>query len=176
MSLAVLVIAILAMVFEKQIGIKLQVSASVGAIILILTGVISEKEALKSIDLKTVFLFGGSLALATALEHTGAGSLIADTLIGAMGNEVHPLILLVVIFVITCTMTNFMSNTATTALMVPIAVSLAQGLGADPARWSLPRSLQAAVPTQRRSACPPIQWLSASAATNLSTTSRQVCR
>lgn len=132
MSLAVLVIAILAMVFEKQIGTKLQVSASVGAIILILTGVISEKEALKSIDLKTVFLFGGSLALATALEHTGAGSLIADTLIGAMGNEVHPLILLVVIFVITCTMTNFMSNTATTALMVPIAVSLAQGLGADP--------------------------------------------
>lgn len=134
MSLAVLVIAILAMVFEKQIGIKLQVSASVGAIILILTGVISEKEALKSIDLKTVFLFGGSLALATALEHTGAGSLIADTLIGAMGNEVHPLILLVVIFVITCTMTNFMSNTATTALMVPIAVSLAQGLGRRPPR------------------------------------------
>lgn len=132
MSLAVLIIAILAMVFEKQIGIKLQVSASVGAIILILTGVISEREALKSIDLKTVFLFGGSLALATALEQTGAGSLIADTLIGAMGNEVHPILLLVVIFVITCTMTNFMSNTATTALMVPIAVSLAQGLGADP--------------------------------------------
>ena len=132
MSLAVLVIAILAMVFEKQIGIKLQVSASVGAIILVLTGVISEREALKSIDLKTVFLFGGSLALATALEQTDAGSLIADTLIGAMGNEVHPVLLLVVIFVITCTMTNFMSNTATTALMVPIAVSLAQGLGADP--------------------------------------------
>lgn len=132
MSLAVLIIAILAMVFEKQIGIKLQVSASVGAISLILTGVISEREALKSIDLKTVFLFGGSLALATALEQTGAGSLIADTLIGAMGNEVHPILLLVVIFVITCTMTNFMSNTATTALMVPIAVSLAQGLGADP--------------------------------------------
>lgn len=132
MSLAVLVIAILAMVFEKQIGIKLQVSASVGAIILVLTGVISEREAIKSIDLKTVFLFGGSLALATALEQTGAGSLIADTLIGAMGNEVHPVLLLVVIFVITCTMTNFMSNTATTALMVPIAVSLAQGLGADP--------------------------------------------
>ncbi len=43
-SLAVLVIAILAMVFEKQIGIKLQVSASVGAIILILTDVISEKK------------------------------------------------------------------------------------------------------------------------------------
>ena len=132
LSLVILVLTLLGMIFAKQIGIKLNITGCIGALSMILTGVISDKDALKSIDLKTVFLFGGSLALATALEHTGAGSLIADTLIGAMGNEVHPLILLVVIFVITCTMTNFMSNTATTALMVPIAVSLAQGLGADP--------------------------------------------
>lgn len=131
-SLAVLVLTVLAMIFESQIGIKLQVSASIGAIVLILTGVISERDALKSIDLKTVFLFGGSLALADALEASGAGTLIADAIIGAMGENVNPLVLLVVIFVITCAMTNFMSNTATTALMVPIAVSLAQGLGADP--------------------------------------------
>ena len=31
-----------------------------------------------------------------------------------------------------CVLTNFMSNTATTALMAPIAVSIAQGMGADP--------------------------------------------
>ena len=132
MSLAILILAILAMIFEDQIGIKLQVSASIGAIILILTGVIDERTALKSIDLKTVFLFGGSLALASALDSSGAGSRIADTLINVMGKDVSPMILLLVIFVITCAMTNFMSNTATTALMVPIAVSLANGLGADP--------------------------------------------
>lgn len=132
MSLAVLVLAILAMIFESQIGIKLQVSASIGAIVLILTGVIDEKTALKSIDLKTVFLFGGSLALASALDSSGAGTMIADGLIDLLGKDVSPMILLLVIFVVTCAMTNFMSNTATTALMVPIAVSLANGLGADP--------------------------------------------
>ena len=131
-SLAVLVVVILAMIFEKQIGVKIQVSACVGAIILVLTGVISEKEALKSIDLKVVLLFGGSLALAKALETTGAGSLVADVIVGALGTTPNPMVLLVVVFVVGCALTNFMSNTATTALMVPIATSLAESLGADP--------------------------------------------
>ena len=131
-SLVVLVVVILAMIFEKQIGVKIQISACVGAIILVLTGVISEKEALKSIDLKVVLLFGGSLALAKALETTGAGSLIADAIVGALGANPNPMILLLVVFAVGCALTNFMSNTATTALMVPIATSLAQSLGADP--------------------------------------------
>ena len=131
-SLVVLVVVILAMIFEDKIGVKIQISACVGAIILVLTGVISEKEALKSIDLKVVLLFGGSLALAKALETTGAGGIIADAIVGALGSNPNPIILLVVIFIVGCALTNFMSNTATTALMVPIATSLAQSLGADP--------------------------------------------
>lgn len=131
-SLVILIASIIAMIFEKQIGVKLHVSASVGAIILILTGVISEKQALRSIDLKTVFLFGGSLALASALETTGAGTLVADAIIHALGDNPSPFVLLLVIWLVTCALTNFMSNTATTALMVPIAVALAQGVGADP--------------------------------------------
>lgn len=131
-SLIILIICILAMIFEKQIGIRLQVTACVAACILVLSGVISEKEALRSIDLKVVLLFGGSLALAKALEETGAGVLIADTIVGALGQNPDPIILLLVIFIVGCLLTNFMSNTATTALMIPIAVSLAKSLGADP--------------------------------------------
>ena len=130
-SLVVLILVILAMIFEKEIGISIEVSACIGAIVLVLTGVISEKEALKSIDLKVVFLFGGSLTLAKALDTTGAGELIADKIVGLLGSDPSP-ILLLVIFVVTCVLTNFMSNTATTALMIPIAVSLANNLGADP--------------------------------------------
>lgn len=131
-SLVVLVVVIFAMIFEKQIGVKIHVTACIGAIVLVLFGVISEKEALKSIDLKVVLLFGGSLALAKALETTGAGSLIADAIVGALGANPNPIVLLIVIFAVGCALTNFMSNTATTALMVPIASSLAQSLGADP--------------------------------------------
>lgn len=131
-SLIVLVLVVLAMIFEKQIGISIQVSACIGACVLVLSGVISEKAALKSIDLKVVLLFGGSLALAEALDSTGAGILIADKIVGLLGKNPNPLILLFVIFLVTSVLTNFMSNTATTALMLPIAVSIANSLGADP--------------------------------------------
>lgn len=131
-SLVVLIVVILGMIFEEQIGIKLQVYACVGAAFLVLARVINEKDALKSIDLKVVLLFGGSLALAEALEITGAGALIADTIVNALGENPNPIILLLVIFVVGCALTNFMSNTATTALMIPIVVSLAESLGADP--------------------------------------------
>ena len=132
LSLIILLLTLLGMIFEEQIGIKLCVIGCVGALALIVTGVISEKDALLSIDLKTIFLFGGTLSLASALEATGAGELIADKIVGLLGADPSPILLLLVIFIVTCVLTNFMSNTATTALMIPIAVSLANNLGADP--------------------------------------------
>ena len=68
LSLIILLLTLLGMIFEEQIGIKLCVIGCVGALALIVTGVISEKDALLSIDLKTIFLFGGTLSLASALE------------------------------------------------------------------------------------------------------------
>lgn len=132
LSLIILVLTLLAMIFEDKIGIKLCVSGSIGALLLILTGVISEKAALASIDLKTIFLFGGTLSLASALQNTGAGELIAGKVIGALGADPSPYVLTFVVFILCCIMTNFMSNTATTALMVPICLSIAEGMGADP--------------------------------------------
>lgn len=132
LSLVILIATLVGMIFEEKIGVKLCITGGVGALLLILTGVISEKDALKSIDLKTIFLFGGTLSLAKALEVTGAGELIADKVIGALGDHPSPIFFTLVVFLLCCAMTNFMSNTATTALMAPICISIAQGMGADP--------------------------------------------
>ena len=128
LSLVILIATLMGMIFEEQIGVKLCITGCVGALLLILT----EKDALKSIDLKTIFLFGGTLSLAKALEVTGAGELIADKVIGALGDHPSPVFFTLVVFLLCCVMTNFMSNTATTALMAPICLSIAQGMGADP--------------------------------------------
>ena len=73
-----------------------------------------------------------SKALAKALEMTGAGKLVADQVIGLLGNNSSPFMLLVVVFALSVVMTNFMSNTATVALLVPVSLSIAAGMGADP--------------------------------------------
>ena len=132
LSLVILLLTLVGMIFEEQLGIKLCVIGCMGALALMITGVISEKDALASIDLKTIFLFGGTLSLAAALEQTGAGELIAEKVIGMLGDNPSPYVLTFVIFMLCCVMTNFMSNTATTALMVPIGISIAQERGADP--------------------------------------------
>jgi anion transporter len=132
MSLAILVLTIVAMVFQKQIGIKLHIIGSIGALLLVVTGVMTEKEAFESIDLKTIFLFGGILPLAGALNNTGAGKMIAEAVTGFLGADSSPMVVLAVIFLLAAVLTNFMSNTATTALLAPIGVSIAQKLGADP--------------------------------------------
>ena len=125
LSLIILILTLLGMIFEDKIGIKLCITGCIGALALILTGV-------KSIDLKTIFLFGGTLSLASALSKSGAGELIANKVIGLLGDNPSPYVLTFVVFMLCCVLTNFMSNTATTALMVPICLSIAEGIGADP--------------------------------------------
>ncbi len=131
-SLIVLALTVIAMIFESKIGIKLYISAWIGALVLVVSGVLTEKKAMKSIDMHTILLFSGSLALAKALEKSGAGELLAGKIIAALGSQPSPFILLFVVLLLSAIMTNFMSNTATTALLVPISLSIANALGADP--------------------------------------------
>lgn len=132
LSLIILILTLIGMIFEEKIGIKLCVVGCIGALLLVVTGVISEKQALKSIDLKTIFLFGGTLSLVSALQKSGAGELLANKVISFLGDNPSPYLLTFVVFILCCVLTNFMSNTATTALMVPICLSISEAIGADP--------------------------------------------
>ncbi|WP_108502550.1 SLC13 family permease [Paracoccus indicus] len=131
-ALAVLIVTVLGMVFESRIGIRLHVTGAIGAAALVLLGVVTEKQAYQSIDARTIFLFGGILSLATAMETTGAGTAVANAVLGLMGPDTPMFVIMLAIFLIAVALTNFMSNTATTALLVPIGLSISTTIGADP--------------------------------------------
>ncbi len=112
--------------------VPLHTAAVSGAILCVITGCLKEKEAYAGIDWVTIFLFAGMLSVATAMEKTGAGKLIADTIVDMMGENPNPYVLTAVLFLISNVLTQFMSNTAACALLAPIGISIAHSIGADP--------------------------------------------
>ena len=112
-------------------GVTLEMAAITGALICVLTGCLTEKQAYASIDWVTIFLFAGMMPVSTAMNKTGAGKLIAETVVNAMGTP-SPMVLTGVLFLLSCVLTQFMSNTASAALLCPIGIAIAKQLGADP--------------------------------------------
>ena len=126
---------LIGVVLAMALGLKnlpLHTAAVTGAILCVITGCLKEKEAYAGIDWVTIFLFAGMLSVATAMDKTGAGKLIADTVVGMMGANPNPYVLTTVLFLISNILTQFMSNTASAALLAPIGISIAQSIGVDP--------------------------------------------
>ena len=122
---------LLALTMILGFHVQLSIALLSGAMAMVLSRVLSIDEAYESVDWMTVFLLGGLIPLGIAFEKTGAAKLIAETIMGAMG-EVSPLILLTVIAVLTSFFTLVASNVGATVLMVPLAMNMAGTAGADP--------------------------------------------
>ena len=107
------------------------VVAMAGAAVCIATKCISQKTAYQKMDWTTLIIFGCSFGFAAGLEQSGAGVMIAQGTITFLGSAVTPWLLCAVLALIAVVLTNFMSSTATAALLIPIAVSIAVQLNFD---------------------------------------------
>jgi di/tricarboxylate transporter len=112
-------------------AVHIAAAALTGAILLVLTGSLALEEAYRAVDWQVVFLLGGILPLGIALEKTGGADLLAEGLIDGVGGY-GPMAILAALYMATTLLTAFMSNTATAALLVPIAITAASSLGIDP--------------------------------------------
>jgi anion transporter len=128
---AILIIVVIFMALNIK-ALPLHVVAVIGALITVLTKCMTEKQAYRSIDWVTIFLFAGMMPVAKGMEVSGAGKLIADTVLGIMGDSPSPYVITAILFILSCGLTQFMSNTASCALLAPIGISIAEGIGADP--------------------------------------------
>ena len=128
-----LILAVVIIVMALDIKfISLEMAAVIGALVCVLTGCLTEKQAYASIDWVTIFLFAGMMPVSAAMDTTGAGALIADWTVGLMGGSPSPLVVTAILFILSCGLTQFMSNTASAALLCPIGIAIAKQLGADP--------------------------------------------
>ena len=120
------------MLLENVIGVDMYLIACIGAVLLVLTGVLSEKESLESIHMPTIFLFAGVLALSDAIKVTGAGEVVADLMIKIIGNNTNTYVIMAVFFMIPFILTQVMSNLATLTIFIPLVTSACIKIGVDP--------------------------------------------
>ena len=124
-AVAVLAVMILLLAF----GLVPPAIAGLGAAVaMVLLGVITGPAALRAVSWQTVVLIGGLIPLSTAIRESGAADLLASWLLAVVGDS-GPIVLLLALFLMTATLGQFISNTATVLILLPVAVAAATEFG-----------------------------------------------
>lgn len=116
--------------------IRLSVALLTGAVGMVLSGVLSIDEAYESVSWKTVFLLASLIPLGLAVETTGTAKWIAEQTLSVVGH-MPVWVIQASVAVLATFFTLVMSNVGATVLLVPLAVNIALGVGADPAVFAL---------------------------------------
>jgi di/tricarboxylate transporter len=116
--------------------LQLSLALMVGAIGVLLTGVLTPDEAYRAVSWKTVFLLAALIPLGQAVEETGTAAWIAEGVIAATA-DLPAWAILAVVGVLSTIFTLVVSNVGATVLLVPLAVNVAIGVDADPATFGL---------------------------------------
>ena len=104
---------------------------AIGVIILIFTGCLKVPEAVKPMTSDMIWMIAGVLAVADALSKSGASELIGSVLQSGLEHVTNPYIICLIFSAVTVIMTTFLSNTATQAVLIPIAASICATAGWD---------------------------------------------
>jgi di/tricarboxylate transporter len=107
------------------------IATLMAATVVVMGGCLSMKEAYRSVSWETVILIAAMLPMSTALQLTGGAEFVADGLVRTLG-LLHPLFLMGGVFLLTAAFSQVISNTATTVLVVPIALGAALEIGISP--------------------------------------------
>jgi di/tricarboxylate transporter len=105
-------------------------AALTGCIALVATRCLSLEEACEAINWKVIFLLAGVLPLGLVMEKSGAAALLAEAAVG-VAQPWGPVAALAVLYLVTATLTEFMSNGATAVLLAPVALAVASAMGID---------------------------------------------
>ncbi len=116
--------------------IRLSVALLTGAIGMVLSGVLKIEEAYEAVSWKTVFLLASLIPLGLAVETSGTAKWIADQVLVVVG-DMPIWVIQTAVAALATFFTLVMSNVGATVLLVPLAVNIAIGAGANPAVFAL---------------------------------------
>ncbi|MDD5779357.1 MAG: SLC13 family permease, partial [Candidatus Thermoplasmatota archaeon] len=109
--------------FSSPQYLGLAVIALMGSMLLFFTGSLSWKDVEERVPWGIILLYGGAITLGVSMKETGAASWITEGVVSIFGSNPYAIIL--VLILLTIVMTNFISNTAAVAMLLPIGFAIA---------------------------------------------------
>lgn len=104
-----------------------------GAVVVILTGCISEKNAMQSVSWSTIIVIAGSLGISSGMSESGAGAIIANFFIDIAGPFGESGIgMCIILFFVGSIISDVMSDNASVAILLPIGAAISEALGINP--------------------------------------------
>ena len=137
LSIVVFIVTALSWIFGKQLGDMFgfkspdTVIALFAAVAVLLLGLVSWKQVSDNTDWGVLMLFGGGIALSNIMKDTGASAVLGESIATAMASA-SPLLVILVIATFIIFLTEFTSNTASAALLVPLFAPIGVQLGLPP--------------------------------------------
>ena len=120
-----------AVVIAGSFGLSsVEVVAMAGAILMVLTGVLTPKAAVRALNWNILAIMAGSIGLGTIVVKSGLGELISSAIVGLSGG--HTLLIVVVFAVITTLTTNLVTNSAAAGILAPVAIAVAASAELNP--------------------------------------------
>lgn len=110
--------------------------AVLGALALCICRVVNWQEIQENTEWGVLFLFGGGLTLSAVLGQTGASKIMAQGIVALIEGK-HYFIICLIVAAFIVLLTEFTSNTASAALLVPIFISIAETMNMSPFGFSL---------------------------------------
>lgn len=125
--------SIVGMIFVSVVPVvPTYIVATVCAMGMVITKVLSEGEAFGSVAWNIVFMYAGMLPLSTALTNSGADQVVANVIQSMLGGTNNPYILVAAFFLVSVILTQFMSNTAVGTIFPLLAAVTSLKMGIDP--------------------------------------------
>ena len=122
---------VLAVVGVAALGIlPVMVSALAGVLVMVVTGILKPTEAYEAVQWDVIFLLAGVIPLGRALSETGGADLLGSLTV-ATAAFLPPIAVLGLVYLVTASMTNLISNQASVVLLIPVAVDVASRLNAN---------------------------------------------
>lgn len=125
------------MILSDYTPFNINVLPAAGAVILMFAGILDLNDVKNSINIDILFMIGGIMAVASAVQKTGAGTFLADTLVNLFGGNPSGIVVLATFYFAGALLTQFMSNIATMNIFAPLGVMTAVTMGLDPRAFCL---------------------------------------